>query len=84
MKILSFSLIVGLTFCACNHTDAQQDAVIEITKTDSSTETSDIAEIEALVREMYVWHDKGNPSSVGTIENDDHTQHIAFNLSDID
>lgn len=76
-------LIVVISFCACNHGDAQQREVTELAKLDSS-ETSDITKIEALIREVYVWHESGNPSDVGAIPNEDTTQYIALNLAELD
>ncbi len=73
--------IILISLTSCKNLDIQQGSQAEIAEIDPFPTVSDLNEIEALIREMYIWHESNNPSDIEMITED--SLFTGFNLDDL-
>lgn len=87
--MILYCLLSSCFLMACSAPNSNKTTDTESQK-DESTENStavekekDIAEIEKLVRNAYVWLNNGNPLRLGMIADETESKYIGYQLSDL-
>ena len=79
----SLLLVVGLLLLSCNESGNKKKVQSKIKTSDNSNTLEDIREIQSLIRNVYMWHDGGNPTTIGMVADLRDSLYIGYNLKEL-